>query len=89
MHGRSEFEAVNVSINGDQCFEVPDGYKMVLTAVPAGGLRTTLHVLGPLPSWEWQYSMSDRGSIQLQSREAQQMQQQPKPADDVFDYYII
>ena len=33
LQGRSEFEAHNVVITGDQTFTVPDGFRMVVSQV--------------------------------------------------------
>jgi hypothetical protein len=48
-------------------FEVPDGYRMVVTARPRGGLkRTLLPLVGPAPSWEWRYSMDEGGAVRCE-----------------------
>lgn len=46
--------------------QVPDGYKMVVSAAPAGGLRRALFPLHKRrPSWQWDYQMDAQGSIKL------------------------
>ncbi|CAL8466978.1 g6514 [Coccomyxa elongata] len=66
LHGQSEFEASHVVLEGDHTFEVPDGYRMVVSAAPAGGLRRALFPLHKRrPSWQWDYQMDAQGSIKL------------------------
>ena len=67
LHGRSEFEASNVTIQGTQSFDVPDGYKMIVTAGPNGAVRSSLEPLQSEAAWQWKYSM---GPIQLQLEKA-------------------
>jgi hypothetical protein len=65
---RSEFEARGVVISGNHVFEVPDGYRMVLSPEPAGrpGFRQQLLPLpSEQPSWQWQYSQGERGEVLL------------------------
>eukprot|EP00775_Hariotina_reticulata_P001592 gene1592-1932_t len=60
LRGKSEFEAYDCRISGNQVFEVPDGCRMVVTSssAAAGGLSVQLLPLeGDKPTWEWQYSM--------------------------------
>ena len=47
--------------------QVPDGYKMVVSAAPAGGVRRALFPLHRRrPSWHWAYSMErPSGAIRL------------------------
>ncbi len=46
--------------------QVPDGYRMVVSAAPAGGLRRALFPLHKRrPSWQWDYQMDAQGSIKL------------------------
>ncbi|KAI8474308.1 MAG: hypothetical protein J3K34DRAFT_465788 [Monoraphidium minutum] len=68
LHGRSEFEAYDCRISGDQVFEVPDGYRMVVTAAPPGGglTRTLLPLAGGAPSWEWRYGMDEGGDVRVE-----------------------
>jgi len=37
LHGQAEFEAHDVTLQGSHCFEVPDGYRMLVRAAQAGG----------------------------------------------------
>ncbi|GBF98740.1 nucleotide-diphospho-sugar transferase [Raphidocelis subcapitata] len=68
LHGRSEFEAYDCVISGDQTFEVPDGFRLVVTAGPRGrGLsRRLLPLVGDAPSWEWRYWMDEAGDVRLE-----------------------
>ena len=44
--------------------QVPDGYRMVVTSAPQGGIRRTLHpLLNRRPTWEWAYSKGPKGDI--------------------------
>jgi len=70
LHGRSEFEASNVTLQGTQSFDVPDGYKMTVTAGPNGAVRSSLEPLQSEPSWQWKYSMGANSNIQLQLEKA-------------------
>ena len=65
LHGRSEFSASNVLLRGDQLFEVPDGYKMTVSAGSDGAIRQSLELLQAEPSWQWKYSMGADKNIQL------------------------
>jgi hypothetical protein len=48
-------------------FEVPDGYRMVVTAGAAGGLtRHLVPLVGDTPTWEWHYSMGVDGQVGLE-----------------------
>lgn len=70
LHGQSEFEASHVVISGSQTFQVPDGYRMEVTASPQGGIRRTLHPLvNRRPTWEWQYTRGPKGDIVAAVRE--------------------
>ncbi|KAJ6357523.1 hypothetical protein OIU78_005384 [Salix suchowensis] len=40
LHGNAEFEADNVTIQGNQIFEIPDGYKMKITSGDSGSLHS-------------------------------------------------
>jgi len=67
LHGRSEFEALDCTISGDQTFEVPDGHRMVVTAGARGSLtRSLVPLLGDAASWEWRYSMDERGDVRCE-----------------------
>ena len=48
------------------CAQVPDGYRMHVTASPQGGIRRLLEPLvSRRPTWEWSYGMGPRGDILL------------------------
>ena len=50
--------------------QVPDGYKMVVSAAPGGGVRRALFPLtGRRPSWQWRYLSGPGGAIHLQMEE--------------------
>ena len=65
LHGRCEFSASNVVLRGDQSFEVPDGYKMTVSAGTDGAIRQSLELLQAEPSWQWKYTMGTDKNIQL------------------------
>ncbi|KAJ6720605.1 UTP--GLUCOSE-1-PHOSPHATE URIDYLYLTRANSFERASE 3 CHLOROPLASTIC [Salix viminalis] len=60
LHGNAEFEADNVTIQGNQIFEIPDGYKMKITSGDSG-LQVQLNPLEPKimdsGSWHWNYKI--------------------------------
>lgn len=68
----SEFEARDVTLRGDQEFEVPDGHRMLVSAGPDGTLRTLLQPLEAQPTWRWRYSLGPGGEVQLEMQEAVQ-----------------
>ncbi len=70
LHGRSEFEASNVTLKGQQSFDVPNGYKMTVTAGLSGTVRSSLEPLQIEPSWQWKYAMGPNSNIQLQLEKA-------------------
>lgn len=82
VHGRAEFEATNVTLKGSQRFEVPDGFKMIVTTGAAGSVKTSLQVLTDEPSWQWKYTMADQGNIKLQMLEQGSMQQHRQTVHD-------
>lgn len=50
-----------------QVFEVPDGFRMVVTSGAAGGLtRHLVPLVGDTPTWEWRYSMGVDGQVGLE-----------------------
>ncbi|CAI7812542.1 unnamed protein product, partial [Closterium sp. NIES-53] len=66
LRGDAEFEARDVAIVGDHVFDVPEGHRMVVFASETGAMQTRLEKLpGRRPTWEWQYSVGDHGSLQL------------------------
>ncbi|CAI5502747.1 unnamed protein product [Closterium sp. Naga37s-1] len=66
LRGDAEFEARDVAIVGDHVFDVPEGHRMVVFASDTGAMQTRLEKLpGRRPTWEWQYSVGDHGSLQL------------------------
>ncbi|KAK9823989.1 hypothetical protein WJX72_006832 [[Myrmecia] bisecta] len=69
LHGQAEFEASRVILEGNLHFEVPDGFRMVVTA-DGGRLQTSLLPIGGQPSWEWRYKMGSQGDIKLTREEA-------------------
>lgn len=74
LHGHSEFEAQDVTLQGSHTFEVPDGFRMRVTQ-GSSGIICDLH---PLPvglstseSWQWRYTLQDGGYVQLHMETAQ------------------
>lgn len=58
LHGNAEFEAYNVIIQGNHVFEVPDGYKMKITAGDSGlvvQMDLIPQNLMDNGSWFWKY----------------------------------
>ncbi|XP_034906978.1 UTP--glucose-1-phosphate uridylyltransferase 3, chloroplastic isoform X2 [Populus alba] len=60
LHGNAEFEADNVTVQGNQIFEIPDGYKMKITSGDSG-LQVQLNPLEQKimdsGSWHWNYKI--------------------------------
>ena len=84
LHGRSEFEASNVTLRGNQLFEVPDGYKMTVSAGPNGTIRSSLTPLQTEPSWQWKYTMDATSNIRLQLEKASSLRQR-----DQFEFDAV
>eukprot|EP00854_Cymbomonas_tetramitiformis_P027328 gene27328-33666_t len=87
LHGQAEFEAADVTISGAHTFEVPDGFRMSVSAAEDGGLHTELEPLvNGNPSWRWQYSFpgifgqtceiseDSSGEIELVMEEAEEVE---------------
>ncbi|XP_031373607.1 UTP--glucose-1-phosphate uridylyltransferase 3, chloroplastic isoform X2 [Punica granatum] len=58
LHGNAEFEANDVTIQGNHVFEVPDGHKLTITAAPAGFDAQLIPIAPNLMdtgSWHWNY----------------------------------
>ena len=52
--------------------QVPDGYRMVVSAGPGGALRRALHPLRQRrPTWAWRYALDARGAVRLHLEEQQ------------------
>eukprot|EP00899_Mesostigma_viride_P001069 jgi/Mesvir1/10963/Mv07850-RA.1 len=64
----AEFEARDVTIEGNHMFCVPAGHRMVLSADTSmeSGFRVELTPLDGKPTWHWKYTMAPSGDIQLQ-----------------------
>ncbi|CAI9767559.1 unnamed protein product [Fraxinus pennsylvanica] len=71
LHGNAEFEATNVVIQGNHVFEVPDGYKLKITAGNSG-LDAQMKPIGKelmdSGTWFWNYEIRDQ-HIQLSLNE--------------------
>eukprot|EP00798_Chlamydomonas_sp_ICE-L_P025555 gene25555-11203_t len=64
--GRSEFEAADVTLMGSHTFEVPNGYRMVVSEGASGNVVTECFTLpSDHPTWEWQYNMTADGAMTL------------------------
>ncbi len=72
LHGGAEFEAADVELRGDVTYEVPDGFKMVVTST---GIELTRLLqkkeeeensnhgsAGSASGWRWEYSMPSTSS---------------------------
>ena len=89
LHGQSEFEASHVTLSGEQLFEVPNGYKMIVTAGPCGTISRSLELLQEEPSWQWKYTMDAKQNVQL-SMETASTTHVMQPKYDAADLsYII
>lgn len=68
LHGNSEFEAQDVTLQGAHTFEVPHGHKMNVVG-SGNGFICTLHPLSPeamaFGSWHWEYTAQNGGYVQL------------------------
>ena len=52
--------------------QVPDGYRMVVSAGPGGALRRALHPLRQRrPTWAWHYALDVCGAVRLHLEEQQ------------------
>lgn len=100
LQGRSEFEAYDVCIQGQQKFVVPDGYRMLVTQ-GAGGrglLQWLIPLEGSQPSWEWSYRMENDGrvalryvrntSVEINEREGRAIGRVGAVQDMMLDYVI-
>ncbi|MEC7838550.1 MAG: UTP--glucose-1-phosphate uridylyltransferase [Chlamydiota bacterium] len=63
LHGNAEFCAKNVTIEGDQFIEVPDGYSVTVTEVDGEIVFDKKKIRKP--SWYWKYEFSDDNNITL------------------------
>lgn len=91
---------VNPTHTRAQVFEVPDGYRMVVTSGAAGRLSVELHRLqGDKPTWQWLYTMEPSGAVGLEfvrntaldlwsSPLLAQQQQGREEEEEVFDWVI-
>lgn len=66
LHGNAEFEATNVTLEGNHVFEVPDGFKLKITQ----GTQGIVSLLNPIDSnmmdsgsWFWRYTLKDKGIV--------------------------
>ena len=59
-------------MSGIACMQVPDGYRMVVSTAPGGGVRRALFPLHRRrPSWHWAYAMErPSGKIRLSMLES-------------------
>ncbi|MCB1135791.1 MAG: hypothetical protein KDK78_05955, partial [Chlamydiia bacterium] len=63
LHGNAEFEAEDITITGNQSFEVPAGHRMRLLA-SAQGFEQKLEAIDQ-PTWYWSYQVDDEYRIML------------------------
>ncbi|KAF4352766.1 hypothetical protein G4B88_010166 [Cannabis sativa] len=57
LHGNAEFEARDVTIQGDHIFEVPNGYKLKITTGMAVQLEPIDKNMVESGSWYWKYKI--------------------------------
>lgn len=90
LHGRAEFEASNVILEGNMSFEVPDGHRMVVSAGPHGRVRQSLELLTEEPSWQWKYAMDAKRNVKLQLQTASTAPASKQPQFDAAELsYMI
>lgn len=78
LHGRSEFDARDVVIEGDRLFDVPDRCRMEARAGANGEVITTLICVGGgAPTWHWRYALEENGAIRAEVVDSE---------DDTDDY---
>ena len=66
LNGHAEFEARDVVLNGDISYQVPDGFRMLVTSAADGRPQCRLEpLLNRMPSWQWKYSVCRDGLISL------------------------
>ena len=66
LHGHAEFEARDVVLTGELSYQVPDGFRMLVTAAADGRPQCRLEpLLNRMPSWQWKYSICRDGLISL------------------------
>ncbi len=73
-----------VNINLLERAQVPDGYRMVVTAGPGGVPRRHLQpLLQRRPSWAWRYALGARGAVRLTLEETARLRGRGacRPAD--------
>ncbi|KFK34847.1 hypothetical protein AALP_AA5G200800 [Arabis alpina] len=61
LHGDAEFEASNVTIQGNQVFEVPDGHRLKITRGNSGlciNLEAMKEEIMETGSWYWNYQLN-------------------------------
>ncbi|KAF3494442.1 hypothetical protein DY000_02056348 [Brassica cretica] len=62
LHGNAEFEASNVTIEGNHVFEVPDGHRLKITQGRSPGLSINLEAIEAevmeTGSWYWNYKLN-------------------------------
>uniref|UniRef100_A0A1J3EFQ4 UDP-sugar pyrophosphorylase n=1 Tax=Noccaea caerulescens TaxID=107243 RepID=A0A1J3EFQ4_NOCCA len=61
LHGKGEFEASNVTIQGNQVFEVPDGHRLKITQGNSGlsiNLEAMKEEVKETGSWYWNYQLN-------------------------------
>lgn len=68
LHGNSEFEAQDVTLQGSHTFEVPNGFRMKVTE-SSNGIVCVLHPLSTEAmasgSWHWQYTLQNGGHVHV------------------------
>ena len=72
LHGRSEFSAKDITIQGHHVFEVPDGRRLSLIPDPSisTGFREELTELSDSkPTWEWKYHYAQDEVVELTYQE--------------------
>ena len=67
-------------------WQVPDGYRMVVSAGPNGVLRRALYPLvRRRPTWEWRYEMGPKGAIRLSIVEGRPARPGGQPVTSLAD----
>jgi hypothetical protein len=66
LHGNAEFSATNVTFNGPEIIDVPNGYRLEI--VEENGERIDYLISLEKSSWYWEYTFDASDAIKLQKQ---------------------